>query len=227
MGKHIDISGHRNGRLVVLCRALKGTDERGWLCQCDCGTYVWKKKSEVYGPHGLTKSCGCWYEEYNRNKSVYGANNHRDVPGFEGPRVHMPEYSVWRGMKRRCFDTKCKSYADYGGRGVSVCERWLTFENFIADMGRRPSNQHQIDRENNSGNYEPGNCRWVLQKFQARNTRRNPVQEFHGVRLSVSDWADFFDVRPKILYQQISRVGTYEALARHASKRCVYVREIT
>lgn len=221
MGRHVDISGHRNGRLVVVCRAAKGTTERGWLCLCDCGTYVWKKKSEVYG--GFTKSCGCWYEEYNRNKSVYGANNHRPIPGVDGARIHLPEYSVWRGMKQRCFNTRSKAYGNYGGRGITICERWLTFENFLEDMGRRPSADHEIDRKNNNGNYEPGNCHWIPGKFQARNTRKNPIVEYLSVRMPISDWADFFGLPPKKLYQQISRVGSNTAITRNVIEKCVFV----
>lgn len=221
MGKHVDISGHRNGKITVIRRAVKGTDERGWLCRCECGAEVWLSKYEA--TRDSRKSCGCWYTEYQKNKSVYGANNHRPIAGISGARVHLPEYSVWRGMKQRCFNTRSKAYGDYGGRGVTICERWLTFENFLEDMGRRPSADHEIDRKNNDGNYEPGNCHWMLSKYQARNTRKNPIVEYLSVRMPISDWADFFGLPPKKLYQQISRVGSQTAITRNVIEKCVFV----
>lgn len=84
----------------------------------------------------------------------------------------FPEYGVWAGMLRRCIDKNNTSYPDYGGRGISVCESWSTFENFIADMGRRPTPKHTIERVNNDGNYEPTNCKWVTRADQAKNKRK-------------------------------------------------------
>lgn len=84
------------------------------------------------------------------------------------------EYHTWQDMKHRCYNRKNKRYKDYGGRGITVCARWLnSFENFFKDMGPRPSSKYSIDRKNNDGNYEPGNCRWATDKQQHNNTRRN------------------------------------------------------
>lgn len=82
-----------------------------------------------------------------------------------------PEYDAWYGMITRCTKPNCRSYPYYGGRGIKVCDRWLKFENFLADMGRRPGNGYSLDRKNNDGNYEPGNCRWATKTEQNRNRR--------------------------------------------------------
>lgn len=83
-----------------------------------------------------------------------------------------PEYHAWFHMKARCLNPKNQRYAAYGERGISVCEQWMTFDNFLADMGCRPSPDHSLDRINNDGNYEPGNCRWATRSQQQRNKRK-------------------------------------------------------
>lgn len=102
---------------------------------------------------------------------------------------NLPEYSVWRSMVARCCHPYVKCYPRYGGRGISVCERWHTFENFYADMGSRPSSKHSIDRIDNSGNYEPSNCRWATIAEQNNNTRRNILLFFQGKTQTITQWA--------------------------------------
>jgi hypothetical protein len=91
--------------------------------------------------------------------------------------VRVPEYNCWRSALSRCRNPRCSEYANYGGRGITVCERWLSFENFYADMGPRPSTKHGIDRINNDGNYEPANCRWATIR-ENNNNRRNTIMLF-------------------------------------------------
>jgi hypothetical protein len=101
-----------------------------------------------------------------------------------------PTYIAWMAMKSRCGKPGDKSYADYAGRGITVCDRWLnSFQNFVADMGERPSPKHSIDRINNEGNYEPTNCRWATQAEQQRNRRDNVWITIDGVTKCIADWA--------------------------------------
>jgi hypothetical protein len=108
--------------------------------------------------------------------------------GHSGRRRQTPEYRTWKGIKTRCFNQNCADYAAYGGRGITVCERWRSnFLNFLADMGPKPSPLHSIDRIDGTGAYEPGNCRWATSKEQSRNVIRNVVVEHNGVRLCLRD----------------------------------------
>lgn len=126
------------------------------------------------------------------NKSTGSASCFRH---WSGKKRHgmsrSPEHRAWEGMKQRCQNPNHKDYPDYGGRGITVCARWLaSFENFFADMGLRPSCKHSIDRfPNNDGNYEPGNCRWATWTEQHRNKRSNHVLVFLGESLTISEWS--------------------------------------
>jgi hypothetical protein len=97
------------------------------------------------------------------------------------------QYLVWQKMKDRCQNIAAKDYPKYGGRGISLCERWSTYENFLADMGPRPSDLHSIDRIDNDGNYEPSNCRWATRQEQQQNTQQTTFVTFRGQRMSFAD----------------------------------------
>ncbi len=101
-----------------------------------------------------------------------------------------PEYTAWTNMRHRCTSPNWPRFAAYGGRGIRVCERWSSYAAFLADMGRRPSPKHSLDRIDNNGNYEPGNCRWATRSQQARNMRSNHFVVIDGESATLMEWAE-------------------------------------
>lgn len=159
-----NLYGQQFGRFVALGpvgRTIHGSII--WRCQCECGSV-----RDVDGQSlrkGLSQSCGCLQREMTSKLGKSNASH-----GMVG----SPEWKAWASMRGRCSNPNYRSYKNYGGRGIKVCDRWIdSFEAFFADMGRRPSAKHSLDRINNEGNYEPGNCRWATTKEQALNKRIN------------------------------------------------------
>jgi hypothetical protein len=166
MGRpRIDHTTKRFGRLVVVQFSHQTLDKRSyWLCQCDCGGKTTVRSDALL--RGQSTSCGCLQAEGTLRRT------HGESGSWRKGLKKSIEYSTWQTMIVRCEYPKAKGYERYGGRGIKVCERWRnSFENFLADMGRRPSSKHSIDRIDNDGNYEPGNCRWATDDIQ--NANRN------------------------------------------------------
>ena len=170
----LDLTGQRFGRLVVIkqnkIRALSGHVR--WDCVCDCQNPV--TIASVNLTSNGTSSCGCLAKEITSSRSrTHGMSK-------------SSEYRIWAGMIQRCININDPSYSDYGGRGITVCERWLnSFENFYEDIGPRPSSDHSIDREEVDGNYEKDNCRWATREEQANNKKDTVFHEYKGSQYTI------------------------------------------
>lgn len=138
------------------------------LCRCSCGTEFINRADHIWG--GNTKSCGCWASA--KPKKTFYKHGH----GVHGK--WTPTYFSWVSLRNRCKNANCAGYEYYGGRGISVCSRWDSFENFLADMGERPDGK-SIDRIDPDGNYEPNNCRWATRSEQSKNQRRHKCVHSH------------------------------------------------
>lgn len=155
----------RFGRLKVVGEAEPRGKYRRARCVCDCGS---ERAVHTFSlTSGKTVSCGCYHSDIQREVSrATGLRNRRHG------RKETPEYRAWSAMKARCTDPSHPAYHRYGGRGIAVCDEWLTsFEAFFAHLGERPSRTHSLDRIDNDKGYQPGNCRWATRSEQNRNRR--------------------------------------------------------
>lgn len=189
MPKFDDLTGKRFGRLVAVARILdKRPTQWKWLC--DCGRTAILPYGNV--SRGRTKSCGCLQREMR--------GHCHETHGGVGEDL----YSVWTGMKGRCWNPNNHKYHRYGGRGISICERWTDYAKFRDDMGERPSGAYSLDRIDNDGDYEPSNCRWANLSEQANNRSGNRRIEFNGDVKTVAEWSRFLGICYATLWHRIN-----------------------
>lgn len=187
----VDLTGQAFGRLTVVERATNAGTKTRWLCRCECGT---TKAVQTYlFTSGTTLSCGCLVREGTKGKRT---RTMVDAP-------QSPTYNTWRGIVQRCCNPKAHRFDHYGGRGITMCERWReSFAVFVADVGERPSKRHSLDRIDGTGNYEPGNVRWATWTVQMRNTSRNRLLTLGVETLPVAAWAERLGVAPSTLWNR-------------------------
>lgn len=185
--------GQKFGRLTAI--AVDQNRKGNLICVCECGPELSVQLGNLRS--GNTTSCGCLRNERLRaSTTTHG-------------KYHTPERRIWAGMLSRCDNPNVKGYPGYGGRGITVCERWRQdFLNFLADMGERPSDEHSIDRfPDQQGNYEPGNCRWATRKQQAQNRKSSVMVTFNGKTQTMRDWEDEFGLVRGMLYYRLRVAG--------------------
>lgn len=202
MAKLIDFDkllGLKFNRLTILNEGdphitTGGHKHRTAECICECGTKVKTQLGSIL--NGRTNSCGCYSREIASNR-LYNKNIKHGMYG-------TPEYNCWISLRKRCLNEKHASYPDYGGRGIKICDRWLeSFQNFLDDMGTKPSAKHSIDRINVNGNYEPLNCKWATRTEQSRNVRNNVKVTYNNETKCISEWASIYKIGWNALYYRI------------------------
>ena len=171
----------------------KGKEGKGfqphYLCRCVCGS------ERLYYKYNLTsgksKSCGC--------VANLATSARHKTHGMSTTSI----YAVWNMMKQRCLCPTYRRYEDYGGRGIKICDKWLEFEAFFADVGDPPFRGASLDRRNNDGNYEPGNVRWATRTEQNRNKRNTRRYEYEGKDLTLDEWATTVGINPRTLASRL------------------------
>jgi hypothetical protein len=191
----VDHTGKRFGRLTVI--ELAGRKKAGsrmrpaWLCRCECGKETVVVSQQLCS--GTTNSCGCLQRETARVvNSTHG-------------RSRTAEHRIWMHMRARCLSPTDASYPNYGGRWIRVCRRWNRFENFIEDMGQRPSQNHTIERIDNDGPYSAANCVWATRAQQNKNTRKVRSVVFDGKSRLLVDLAHEYGINPRNLRKRIDK----------------------
>jgi hypothetical protein len=202
MRKPLDLTGRRFGHLLVQSfagtRKVGSQSKRFWNCLCICGG-----TTEVSAGHltqGNTTSCGCRAGQWKHGEA------------------NTPVYRVWHSMLQRCRNQADPSFKNYGGRGISVCERWTSFISFCADMGPRPEGA-TLERDDVNGNYEPGNCRWATPIEQANNRRNNRPLTLNGETKTLAQWARYAGLTKQALRHRLESGWPLEEALRKGNSR--------
>ena len=178
----MDLTDLPFGRLIALERGPNRGQQTQWWCQCVCGNRCLVSVGNLRS--GMTQSCGCLVKEHiGQVRRTHGLS-------------HTPEHNIWCLMRARCTNPKRSGFVRYGARGITVCERWNhSFQNFLADMGKRPTPQHTLERKDNDGPYSPENCVWASLHTQARNRRNNRYITLDGTTKCLVEWLAIKGIR--------------------------------
>lgn len=198
----VDLTGQKFGKLTVIERA--GSTSHGaakWRCVCECGN-----ETIVIGDSlrkGDTRSCGCFAKAVTSNRTK-GSTPHNKSHGKTGTAI----YKEWSEMKRRCYNPNDKSYINYGGRGITVCDKWKnSFEAFYEDVSKLPcfrEKGYSLNRIDNNGGYEPNNVEWATNKEQSNNRRNNRLIEYKGETKTMSQLAEEYNIPYKKLWKRLN-----------------------
>lgn len=188
-----DMTGLRFTRLSVIGYAGKSENNTDtmWFCKCDCGKSI--KVRAFCLSSGNTSSCGCLKAELSAKRKM--------THGMSGSKTHM----IWSSMIQRCHNPKNKRYHSYGGRGITVCERWHNFENFLEDMGSKPDGL-SLDRKDNNSGYCKKNCRWATNEEQGSNRRNNRLLTLFGKTQTTKQWADELNIDRALIKDRLNKL---------------------
>lgn len=177
----VDYANKRFGKLLV----TKWIGNGRWECQCECGVILKVITSNLTTGH--TTSCG-----------------HHSIKSITHGMTNTKEYSIWLNMKNRCHNSNGQDYHNYGGRGITVCEEWMKFENFYCDMGDCPQG-YSLERRDNEKGYNKENCKWATRREQALNRRSNKIFTYKGITKPLKELCAYFDVDYKLVHARLSK----------------------
>lgn len=198
--------GEQSGRLTLLHEVGVERGKLRWMAECVCGNEI-KIIASLFRK-GRVKSCGCLRNDLTSKRF----RKHGKTDSLE--------HQSWRGMHQRCRSPNASNYKHYGGRGITICERWFDLQNFCDDMGPRLSKEYTLERIDTNGNYEPDNCVWLPQKLQAKNTRQNVWIDFNGERLTLTDALSELGVGHISIYHRVQRYNeTHQQAFDYHAKR--------
>lgn len=179
-----NLEGQRFGHLTVISKCADK-----WLCRCDCGNEMTAFSGHLR--EGRTKSCGCSTAEFLAAPRTHGKR-------------HTRAWKIWSGIKQRCLNPKNSAYKRYGGRGITICDKWLTLEGFLEDMGEPPEGM-SIDRKENDKGYCKDNCRWATDTQQARNTSANRIITIGNEKNTLAEWCEILGIKYTTAHSRLRR----------------------
>jgi len=216
MGQIVDLTHKTFDRLFVegIAPRKAKCGHTYWYCRCECGNRKIVSGSNLR--RGQVRSCGCLQKERtaaaHRGKTVYKKHGHSCQ---NGQRQRTPEYSSWQHMRQRCNNPNTDCAHNYIERGIAICEEWSEFENFLRDMGPKPTPKHTLERKDNNKGYSKDNCVWATRAEQNRNYRRNRYFTAYGRTFVLTDWARLLGVCYATLKFHVNKGRTIEWAADH------------